>query len=149
MPLLEYSIKIHGKKDHVWETMLKPGKYEQWAKAFSENSQVKGKWEQGETVTFFDPSCGGTRAVLEIFDPHTCILAKHIAVVDEKGNEETDSEGAKKWIGTIEKYVLSESDNVTTLRIEMNTHESFVEMFDASLPKALENIKRLSEQTTE
>ena len=69
--------------------------------------------------------------ILEIFDPHDCILAKHVAIITEEGNEETDSEVAKQWIGTTEKYVFSESDGKTTLTIEMSAHQSFVEMFDS------------------
>ena len=142
---LKYSIKINANISHVWNTMLEPGKYEQWVKAFSEGSQFEGRWEQGATVRFVDPNMGGTKAILEIFEPHKCILAKHIAMITKEGNEETDSEVAKQWIGTTEKYVLSKSRGKTILTIEMSTHPAFVEMFDSCWPKALENIKSLSE----
>jgi hypothetical protein len=144
MKKLEYLIEINADKIHVWKTMLEPGKYEQWVKAFSEGSRFEGRWEQAATVRFVDPNIGGTRAILEIFDPHDCILAKHIAMITADGREETDSEAAKQWIGTSEKYVFIEHEGKTTLTIEMNTHPSFVEMFDACWPEALENIKLLS-----
>lgn len=83
---------------------------------------------------------------MEIFDPHNCILAKHIAIITDDGREVTDSEVAKQWIGTTEKYAFFEHEGQTTLTIEMNTHSSFVEMFDSFWPKALENIKLLSEE---
>ena len=150
MKKLSYTIKIDADRSHVWNTMLEPGKYEQWVKAFSENSRFEGQWEVGAIVKFVDPNMGGTKAILEIFDPHKCILAKHVAMITEEGNEETDSEVAMQWIGTTEKYILSESGGKTILTIEMNTHPSFVEMFDSCWPKALENIKLLSEdQNTE
>ena len=56
---LKYSMKIDSDKVHVWKTMLEPGKYEQWVKAFSTDSRFEGKWEQGATVRFIDPSLGG------------------------------------------------------------------------------------------
>lgn len=101
MKKLSYS--IDADRSHVWNTMLEPGKYEKWVKAFSENSRFEGQWEVGATVKFVDPNMGGTKAILEIFDPHKCILAKHVAMITEEGHEETDSEAAMQWIGTTEK----------------------------------------------
>ena len=146
MKKLKYEIEIDANRAHVWNTMLAPGKYEQWVKAFSEGSRFEGSWEQGATVRFVDPSMGGTKAILEIFEPHNCILARHIALVSTEGKEDADSEVAKQWIGTTEKYSFSESEGSTTLVVEMSTHQSFVEMFDSCWPKALVNIKSLSEE---
>ena len=114
MKKLEYSIEIRANKAHVWKTMLEPEKYEQWVKAFSEGSRFEGRWEQGATVRFVDPNMGGTKAILEIFDPHNCILAKHIAIITDDGREETDGEVAKQWIGTTEKYEFLEHEGKTT-----------------------------------
>ena len=141
-----YTIEINADRAHVWQIMLEPGKYERWASAFSENSTFEGQWEKGATVRFVDPNLGGTKAVLEVFDPYNCIVAKHVSIITEAGIEETESESAKQWIGTIEKYVLSEKNGKTTLMIEMRTHKSFVEMFDSCWPKALQIIKLLSEK---
>ncbi len=66
-------------------------------------------------------------------------------MITDDGSEETDSEAARQWIGTTEKYVFSEHEGQTHLIIEMNAHPSFAEMFDACWPKALDHIKRLSE----
>ena len=145
MKELKYSMKIDADRVHVWKTMLEPGKYERWVKAFSADSRFEGKWEQGATVRFVDPSLGGTKAILEIFAPYHCILAKHIAMITKEGDEDTESEVAKQWIGTTEKYVFLESEGKTTLTVEMIAHQSFVEMFDSCWPKALEIIKTLSE----
>lgn len=145
MKQLQYSIEIDADKSHVWRTMLEPGLYEQWVKAFSEASRFEGKWAQGETVRFVDQNMGGTQAILEIFKPYDCILAKHIAMISQDGKEDTESDGAKQWIGTTEKYLFSESAGTTTLTVEMATHPSFAEMFDTCWPKALENIKALAE----
>jgi hypothetical protein len=125
--------------------MLEPKKYEQWVKAFSENSQFKGSWEEGAIVYFIDPGMGGTKAILEKFDPYNCILAKHIAMVAKDGSEDTESETAKQWIGTIEKYIFTEESGKTILTVEMTTDVAFKGMFETCWPKALENIKLLVE----
>jgi uncharacterized protein YndB with AHSA1/START domain len=145
MKKLSYSISIDAHRTHIWNTILAPGKYEQWVKAFSDNSSFAGKWGQGETVRFVDPNLGGTKAIVEIFEPYDRIVVKHVAMIAEDGREETDSDIAKQWIGTIEKYVFAEHNGQTTLTIEMDTHQAFVDMFDACWPKALEKIKIISE----
>jgi hypothetical protein len=40
---------------------------------------------------------------------------------------------------------MTESESKTILMIEMNAHPSFVEMFDACWPTALENVILLAE----
>ena len=99
-----YTIDINADKSHVWNTMLEPGKYEAWVKAFSANSQFIGEWKQGATVRFVDPALGGTKAVLEIFEPYETIVAKHHALITKEGEEDRESEEAQQWIGTLEKY---------------------------------------------
>jgi hypothetical protein len=145
MNTLTYSIEIQADPAHVWNTMLKPGSYEQWAKTFSEGSTFEGTWAEGETVRFIDPELGGSQAVLDVFRPHTSIVARHVALVGQDGELDADSEPAKQWVGSTESYTLSENGDGTTLEIQMNTSPLFVEMFDACWPKALENLKILAE----
>lgn len=143
---LNYSIEIEADKEHVWKTMLSPGTYEQWVKAFSANSKFIGEWKQGETILFFDSNLGGSKALLEILDPYNEILAKHVSMVDKNMNENNEDEMSKKWIGSTERYSFKEAGNKTKLEIEMNTDEAFEKMFNSSWPKALEIIKSLSEK---
>lgn len=146
MEELKYSIQINAPKSLVWNSMLETDKYEQWVKAFSENSTFEGTWEEGAIVRFIDPGLGGTKAILEKFKPYDCIIAKHVAMLSKDGSEDTKSESAKQWIGTIEKYIFSENNNLTTLTIEMQTNSAFTEMFDTCWPKALSNIKTIAEK---
>jgi hypothetical protein len=140
---LKYLIGINAKKEHVWKTMLDKETYQQWAKAFSAGSTFSGEWKQGETMLFFDPDLGGTKAVLKIFNPYNEILVNHVSMVDKDKNENNEHEMAKKWIGSTERYIFTEAGNSTKLEVEMNTDEVFAEMFNKSWPKALEIIKSL------
>lgn len=140
-----YTIDIDATRKKVWETIIDEAKYKEWVKAFSENSQFSGEWKEGAEVKFFDPDCGGTVAVLEEFKPHSLIIAHHIATLSKNMERETTGVETEKWIGSKEIYMLDEVTGKTTLKIEMQTHEDFAEMFNNAWPKALENIKRLSE----
>jgi len=143
---LNYSIEINAKKEHVWKTMIAPETCPKWAKAFSEGSTFLGDWKQGETLIFFDPALGGTKAVLEVFKPYDEILAKHISMVDKDQKENNEDEMAKKWIGTTERYSFIATGDNTKLAIEMTVDETFTEMFNTSWPKALDIIKSLCEK---
>ncbi len=143
---LNYSIEIDAKKEHVWKIMIGKDTYQKWTKAFSSGSTFVGEWKQGETILFFDPNLGGTKAVLEIFNPYDEILAKHVSMVDKDMNENNEDEVSKKWIGSTERYRFTQSGKKTKLDIEITTDETFTEMFNTGWPKALENIKSLCEK---
>jgi hypothetical protein len=143
---LNYSIDIKAKKEHIWKTMIDPETYQKWVKAFSANSKFIGEWKQGETILFFDPDLGGSKAILEIFSPYDEILTRHFSMIDKNQNENNEDEMSKKWIGSTERYRFVESGNGTKLEIEMKTNEVFSEMFNKSWPKALERIKDLCEK---
>ena len=145
MKKLNYSISINVNKETVWNTMLNSGTYTKWAKAFSPESQYEGEWKQGSLMKFFDPNLGGTVAFIEKIKLYEHIHAKHVAVIDKDGNEDRDSETAKKWIGVRESYRFSEDNGVTELLVDINTHEEFVRMFDDSWPEALRLLKDLCE----
>ena len=143
---LKYSIEINAKKEHVWKTMLASDTYREWVKAFSSDSKFIGEWKQGETILFFDPNFGGSKAIIEIFNPYDEILARHFSMVDKDSNENNEDEMTKKWIGSTERYSFIKSGDKIKLEIEMNTDEAFSEMFNKSWPNALKIIKSLCEQ---
>lgn len=143
---LNYSIEINAKKEQVWKTMLASDTYKEWVKAFSSDSKFIGECKQGETILFFDPKLGGTKAILEIFNPFNEILARHYSMVDKDRKENNENEMAKKWVDSTERYGFIQTGNDTKLEIEITTDETFTKMFDAGWPKALEIIKSLCEK---
>lgn len=145
MQTREYEIDIAAPAKAVWETLLNPDLYARWSKAFSEQSTFIGKWGAGEEMLFFDPTRGGTKAVLDVFKPMQQMVARHIAVLNEQMQEDATSEVAKQWMGSLEDYRLEAIAEGTRLKVVMSVPESFVPMFDNSWPQALELIKQLSE----
>ena len=144
MKKLQYSIHIDKPQEFVFNQLIDKSTYNDWAKAFSPGSTYDGEFAQGHDIRFTDPGLGGTVAHLEVFEPHSRILAKHIAMIGKDGSQTTEGEMAEKWIGTVEEYTfVKEEDDTTTLNIEMQTDEAFQKMFDSSWPKALELFKAL------
>jgi len=146
MKTLKYEIVIDAPSKVVWEKMLGPESYQQWAKAFSPNSQYRGEWKQGSYINFIDPNMGGTRALLESVIPYQKISAKHVAMLDKGENEDNESDFAKKWIGTTEDYTLSETEGKTHLAVVTKTDEAFEKMFTDSWPQALQLLKEICEK---
>jgi hypothetical protein len=145
MAALEFAITIRAPLNRVWDTMLAPASYVQWARAFSPNSTYQGSWTEGETMTFLDPDLGGTRAVLDIVEAHERIEARHVAIIDASGAADDATEFAEKWIGTLERYRFEETAGETTLSIDIETHDDFVEMFSRAWPVALHRLRNLCE----
>lgn len=144
---LKYEQQIDAPIEQVWYVLTDAKTYRQWAKAFSANSCFEGEWKQGSYINFIDPDLGGTKALLETVIPEQHILAKHIAIISQEGEESTTGDMAATWIGTTEEYKLSTIDGQTQLTITVNTHGNWVEMFDSGFPKALISIKELAETT--
>ena len=146
MKTLRYEIKISAPREVVWERMLAPDTYKEWAKGFSSESQYRGEWKEGSYINFIDPNMGGTRALLEKVIPHEKIHARHVALLDKEGNEDSESDFAKKWIGSTESYSLAEQEGIATLTVITETDEAFEKMFTDSWPKALALLKELCER---
>ena len=46
MEKLDFEVQINAPAATVWKTMLDPESYKVWVKAFSDQSQYEGTWEQ-------------------------------------------------------------------------------------------------------
>lgn len=146
MANLEYSVEIDAPQEKVWEVLHHDDSYLEWVKAFSENPQISGKWQEGREITFYDPQCGGTVAVIEDFTPYKRIALRHIATLTTDMKRETTGEETEKWIGSKDIYILEGDSEKTVLTIEMHTHEQFAEIFSSCWPETLANIKRIAEK---
>ena len=145
MKHIEFKVQISAPKETVWDALVNLDKYKIWAKAFSSDSQFIGDWKQGESITFFDPNLGGTKAIFEELILYKRICARHIAIWNKDGSEDVESEEARKWMGTIESYTLNEEKGKTELIIEIHTHEDYINIFNNSWPKAIKLLKELCE----
>lgn len=146
MTTITFKTEIAADKKKVWNTMLQPDTYKEWAGAGWPGSTYVGKWEKGEKIRFVSVSGGGTKAVISTQNPYEEILAEHIAVIRADGSEDTDSEFAKGWVGTLERYLFNTRNNKTELLVEIKTAPEWVPMFNEGWPIALAKLKEICEQ---
>jgi uncharacterized protein YndB with AHSA1/START domain len=146
MKKLEYKTVIAASAKKVWDTMIRQETYRQWVAKSWPNSFYEGNWKKGEEIRFIGPDGSGTLAELIEVKPHERILARHIAVLGPKGEQDRTSEMAKGWIGSTEEYLFSEQNGKTTLTVVIQTTEEWVKMFDDGWPAALEELKNITER---
>lgn len=146
MKELTYSIKINKPRDFVFNKLMDKSVYQDWAKAWGEGMTYEGEWKEGENISFFDQTQGGTKVVIEELIENESIKMKHIAMVNPNNTEcEITDEMMEKWIGSREDYYFKQdSDNETTLQIIVHTNEAFEEMMSA-WNQALQYFKEVCE----
>lgn len=142
-----YSIVISAPREKVWKTMLEPETYVQWTNVSWPGSRYEGTWAAGETLKFVGETGGGTKAILRDYRENEFALAEHIAILEDGGTEDTESAGAKSWIGSREVYFLREKDGKTVLDTLMYLKPAWKDMFTEDWPKAMKKIKELSENS--
>ncbi len=149
MKHLNFEILIDANKEKVWSVMISKETYSDWVKAFSPNSEFIGKWKEGAEVQFIDKNKGGTLAKISTFRPYEKIVAEHVATINKKGVVETTGPLTEKWIGSKETYLFEDYNTSTKLKVIIEVHEDFEEMFNKCWTEALNNIKKIAENKRE
>jgi len=141
---IKRSIDLRASAARVWEVLLQDEYYRKWTTAFSEGSYAETDWKLGSTVVFTDKKRYGLIGTIIENIPNEVIAMKYSGQLVD-GKEDYDSENAKKFIGNIERYTLSENNGVTTLNIYCDMDAEYYTMMNGMWDTALINIKRLSE----
>lgn len=146
MKKLSYSIKIKKPVNFVFEKMTDKSVYPAWAKAWGEGMTYEGEWKEGQQISFFDKTQGGTKVLVEHVVPNETIKMKHVAMVNPQNIEVAlTDEMMRKWIGSREDYYFKrEGDDVTTLEVVMLADEAFEKMMNA-WSQALQFLKEICE----
>lgn len=152
MQKLQFKININSSAQVVYETMLglkNKNTYEYWTAAFNPTSSYDGSWEKGKKILFVGTDENGKRGgmVSEIEEhiPAKFVSIKHYGFLDGD-TEITTGELVEKWAGGHENYSFEENNNTTTITVEMDAVEEYIEYFNSHYPKALEKLKEITEK---
>jgi hypothetical protein len=119
--------------------------YKAWTSVCWPGSYYVGEWKTGEQLRFIGPDGDGTLARLTACQPYSHVIAQHIAILLKGGIEDRDSEMAKTWVGSIERYDFAEIKGITQLTVTMNIYPEWEKMFANDWPKALAKLKEICE----
>ncbi|WP_243471416.1 SRPBCC domain-containing protein [Winogradskyella sp. MH6] len=151
MKKLQFKTEIIASAKKVYNTMLGIDNietYEQWTAKFNPTSTYEGSWEKGSKIYFVGTDENGKRGgmVSEIADnvPYKFVSIRHYGILDGK-NEITEGPDVEKWAGGLENYSFEEHNGVTTVTIESDVDEEYLDYFNTTWSKALNKLKELSE----
>ena len=152
MRKLKFTKKINASAEKVYNTMLGINSietYEGWTSEFNPTSTYEGKWDKGSKLYFIGTDENGKRGgmVSEIAEnkPYQFISIRHYGILD--GDKEiTQGPEVEKWAGGLENYTFEEKDGVTTLLIEVDVTEDYVDYFNKTWPGALNKLQQLAEK---
>lgn len=152
MKKIQCKIDIHASAEKVYNTMLGISNietYEQWTSEFNPTSTYEGSWEKGSKIYFIGTDEHGKRGgmVSEIAAniPFQFVSIRHYGILDGE-NEITEGAEVEKWAGGLENYTFHEHNGVTTVTVESDVSEDFLEYFTTTWPKALNKLKELVEK---
>jgi uncharacterized protein YndB with AHSA1/START domain len=149
MERLHFSIDIEAPREKVWKTMLDDQTYREWTTAFMPGSFYDGDWSEGSKIRFLGPGEGGKLdgmvSRIKQNRPYEYVSIEHYGIVHDNV-EDTTSDEVKKWAGAQENYIFDARNGRTELRIELDTHDDYKDMFQDMWPRALQKLKELSEK---
>ena len=152
MQKIQFRKEINTSAQKVYETMLglkNKATYEYWTATFNPTSTYEGSWDKGSKILFVGIDENGKKGgmVSEIVEhkPASFISIRHYGFLNE-GIEVTTGEQVEKWAGGHENYNFQESNGITTVTVEMDTIDEYLDYFNNTYPKALDKLKEISEQ---
>lgn len=149
MEKLQFTIAIEASAQKVYESMLglkDKATYKSWTAAFNPTSTYEGTWEKGSKILFVGTDekgeRGGMVSMVEEHIPAKFVSVRHYGFV--QGDQEvTEGELVEKWSGGHENYTFTENNGVTTVTIDIDVIDEYLDYFKNIYPKALEALKKV------
>lgn len=152
MQKLQFKKEINATALKVYETMLglkDKTTYQYWTAAFNPTSTFEGSWNKGSKILFVGTDENGKKGgmISEIVEhlPANFVSIRHYGFLD--GDVEiTTGEQVEKWAGGHENYNFQENNGVTTVTVEMDSVDDYLDYFNSTYPNALNKLKEICEQ---
>lgn len=144
-----YSITINAPVSKVRDTMLGDTGYRKWTSAFNPaGSRYEGDRSEWSKIRFLGPDpehperVGGMYSEIAANRAHEYISIRHLGEVGPDGSIKENAERADAY----ENYSFSKKDGSTTVTVDIDMTEDFIDYMNEARPKALQTLKDLCEQ---
>jgi hypothetical protein len=151
MKKLTFKTTINATAQKVYETMLgltNKSTYEQWTAVFNPTSTYEGTWEKESKMLFVgvdeNGKKGGMVSEIEAHQPAKFISIRHYGILDSD-TEITNGEQVEQWAGGHENYSYQENKGITTVTVDIDVAEEYLDYFESTYPAALDKLKEISE----
>ena len=152
MKKLQFKVTIKAPVSRIYNLMLgisNKSTYEQWTALFNPTSTYEGSWTKGTKMLFIGVDENGEKGgmVSRIVDniPNRFVSIQHYGLY--KANKEiTEGPEVEKWANGYENYSFEENNGSTTLTIDLDVNNDFLDYMNETYPQALEKLKELCEK---
>lgn len=152
MKKLQFKVSIDAPANQVYNVMLglsHKSSYEQWTAIFNPTSTYVGSWSKGNKILFIGTDENGDKGgmVSEVFDlvPYRFVSIRHYGLVN-KNVEIIEGPEVEKWANGFENYTFKEINGTTTVTVDLDTTEEFIDYMNQHYPRALEKLKEICEK---
>jgi len=146
MKTLSFEIIIYSPATTVYQTMLDPKGFKQWASAFHPSPFLEGSWNKQKRMCFLvkeeDGSVNGMASEILENIPNEFVSIKHQNYIQ---NGVEMKEGSD-FSGALEEYRFLPIHNGTLLKVRADTTAQYENYFLETWPKALQNLKKYIEE---
>lgn len=152
MKKLQYQISINAAAAKVYDCMLGISykkSYEEWTFLFNPTSSYEGAWTKGSKILFVGVDengvKGGMVSRIAENDLNRFVSIQHYGLV-MGGEEITSGPEVEKWANGYENYSFEENNGITTVTVDLDTTEDFVDYMNEKYPLALQRLKEICER---
>jgi hypothetical protein len=151
MKKLQFKVSIKAPAARAYDLMLgisDKSTYEAWTFPFNPTSTFEGSWNKGGKMLFVGVDENGEKGgmVSRVAEniPNQFVSIQHYGLL--KANEEvTEGPDVEKWANGFENYTFEENNGTTTVTVDLDTTEEFVDYMNEHYPKALDKLKEICE----
>ena len=157
MKKLQFKVNINAHVTKVYDFMLgfsSKSTYEQWTALFNPTSTYEGSWDKGSKILFVGVDEKGEKGgmISRIVEniPNRFVSIQHYGLF-QSGKEITEGPEVEKWANGFENYTFEENNGSdsyrgTTVTVDLDTTEDFLDYMNQTYPKALDKLKELCEK---
>jgi hypothetical protein len=152
MKKIQFKVDINAPAAKIYDFMLginSKSTYEQWTALFNPTSTYEGSWNKGSKILFVGTDSKGEKGgmVSEIFDniPNRFVSIRHYGLL-QANVEITEGPEVEKWANGFENYTFEENNGTTTVTVDLDTTEDFLDYMNQTYPKALDKLKEVCEK---
>lgn len=152
MKKLQFNVRINASVTKVYDFMLginSKSTYEQWTSLFNPTSTYEGSWDKGNKILFIGVDekgeKGGMVSMIVENIPNRFVSIQHYGLL-KADKEITEGPEVEKWANGFENYTLEENNGTTTITVDLDTTEDFLDYMNETYPKALDKLKELCEK---
>lgn len=152
MKKLQFKTSINAPVTKIYNLMLgmnSKSTYEQWTSLFNPTSTYEGNWEKGNKILFVGVDENGEKGgmVSKIVEniPNQFVSIQHYGLL-KADKEITEGPEVEKWANGFENYTFQENNGTTTITVDLDTTEDFLDYMNETYPKALHKLKELCEK---